>query len=114
MGGLLRPGTGPIAPPPPPKPVKQPIIVVGKPQESKLIRKVEPVYPELAKRTRTQGKVVLEITVDQEGNVSDARAISGNPILIEAAITAVRQWKYTPTFLNGKPVSVTTTATIEF
>jgi protein TonB len=75
---------------------------------------VEPVYPELAKRARVQGRVILVVTVDEEGNVSDIRVSSGHPLLDEAALTAVRQWKYSPTLLNGEPVPVIATVTVIF
>jgi TonB family protein len=114
VGGRLS-SVGPVAPPPPPKPVKRdPIQIGGNVQESKLIRRVEPVYPELAKKARVQGKVTLKISVDEEGNVADVSVIEGHPLLDEAAINAVRQWKYSPTFLNGKPVSVMATVSVEF
>jgi TonB family protein len=113
VGGQLS-SVGPEAPPPP-LPVKRDSIRIGSNvQESKLIRKVEPIYPELAKKARVQGKVTLKITVDQEGNVTDASVIEGHPLLDDAAISAVRQWKYSPTFLNGKPVPVMATVTILF
>ena len=115
VGGLLRRDAGPVAPPPRPKPVKrEPIAVSANVKQSALIRKVEPLYPESAKRERVQGKVVLELAVDSEGNVSDVRAVSGHPIFYEAAVSAVRQWKYSPTLLDGKPVPVMATATVEF
>ena len=114
VGGLLS-SVAPVAPPPPPKPVKrEPIRVGGNVQESKLIRKVEPVYPELAKRARVQGSVILSVTVDEEGNVSEIRVTKGHPLLDEAALTAVRQWKYSPTLLNGEPVPVIATVTVIF
>jgi protein TonB len=114
VGNLLS-GVSPVAPPPPPKPVKRdPIKVGGNVQESKLIRRVEPVYPELAKRARVQGRVVLVVTVDEEGNVSDIKVSAGHPLLDEAALTAVRQWKYSPTLLNGEPVPVIATVTVIF
>ena len=101
--------------PTPPKPVKRdPIKVIGNVQESKLIRRVEPVYPELAKRARVEGRVLLAATVDEEGNVSEIRVIAGHPLLVEAALSAVRQWKYSPTLLNGEPVPVITTVTVRF
>jgi protein TonB len=113
VGGQLS-SVGPEAPPPP-LPVKRDSIRIGSNvQESKLIRKVEPIYPELAKKARVQGKVTLKITVDQEGNVTDASVIKGHPLLDDAAINAVRQWKYSPTFLNGKPISVMAEVSVLF
>jgi len=116
---------GYIATPPPrswsrkewgdPKPVKRdPIKVSSDVQESKLIRRVEPVYPELAKRARVEGRVLLVVTVDEEGNVYEIRVIAGHSLLVEAALSAVRQWKYSPTLLNGEPVPVITTVTVRF
>jgi protein TonB len=75
---------------------------------------VEPEYPELAKRTRLQGMVILVVTVDEEGNVTDIRVTRGHPILVEAAKAAVSQWKYSPTLLNGEPIPVTATVTVNF
>lgn len=110
----------PIPPPPgvwetqtQPSGVK-PIQVAGKFPESKLIRRVEPIYPELAKTARVQGKVVLAISVDEEGNVIDAEVTKGHPLLNDAAVEAVRQWKYSPTFLNGQPVAVKATVSLVF
>jgi TonB family protein len=82
--------------------------------ESRLIRKVEPIYPELAKRARVMGRVVLKITVDEAGNVSDIRVSSGHPLLNEAAVNAVSQWKYSPMLLNGEPVPVIASVTVLF
>jgi TonB family protein len=102
-------------PTPPPKPVKRdPIKVSGNMQESKLIRRVEPVYPELAKRARVEARVLLVVTIDEEGNVSEIRVIAGHPLLVEAALSAVRQWKYSPTLLNGEAVPVIATVTVRF
>jgi TonB family protein len=96
-----------------PKPMpRQPIKVGGSVQKSKLIRKVEPVYPELAKRARVQGRVVLVVTVDEEGNVSAIEVANGHPLLDEAAKATVSQWKYSPTLLNGEPVPVSYTVTL--
>ena len=81
---------------------------------SRLISRVEPVYPDLAKRTRVQGLVILVVTVDEEGYVTEIRPTRGEPILVEAAIEAVRQWKYKPTLLLGKPIPVTATVTVNF
>ena len=114
VGGQLS-GVARVAPPPPPKPMKRDLIRVnGNIQESKLIKSVQPTYPALAKRARVQGNVTLRITIDEEGNVIDTSVIEGHPLLNDAAISAVRQWKYSPTFVNEKPVQVTATVTVKF
>jgi TonB family protein len=95
-------------------PLREPIRVGGNVQESKLIHKVEPVYPELAKRARVTGRVVLMVTVNEEGLVWDVQVLSGHPLLNEAAISAVRQWRYQPTLLNGVPMPVMATVTVLF
>jgi TonB family protein len=82
--------------------------------ESKLIYRVDPIYPELAKRMRLQGIVKLTIAVDEEGLVYDIKAQAGHPVLVPAAIEAVRQWRYSPTLLNGTPVATETTVTCIF
>jgi protein TonB len=86
----------------------------GNIKESLLIRKVMPVYPELAKRARVSFTVILVIVVDEEGNVSDIKIQQGHPLLNDAAVTAVKQWKYTPTVLNGEPVPITGTVNVVF
>jgi TonB family protein len=93
---------------------REPIRVGANVQESKLIRRVEPIYPDLAMRARVQGQVVLVINVDEEGNVTDIKVASGHPLLNEAAVNAVRQWKYSPTLMNGVPVPVIATVTVVF
>jgi periplasmic protein TonB len=82
--------------------------------ETRLIKKVEPIYPELAKRARVQGSVVLEATIDERGNVSSIRLVKGHPLLNQAAIDALSKWIYSPTLLNGEPVPVRGTVTINF
>ena len=114
VGNLLS-NMAKTAPPPPPKPRRRdPIKIGGNFMESKLMRKIEPAYPELAKRTRTQGNVILIVTVDEEGNVADIKVSGGHPLLNDAAVNAVKQWKYSPTLLNGVPVPVITTVTVAF
>ncbi len=108
-------GTPAPPPPPPPKPrVKDPVRRGGDVQESKLIRKVEPTYPWLAIQARVTGVVVLDVRVDEEGNVESIRVLKGHPLLNEAVVNAVRQWKYSPTILNGEPVPVIATVTVNF
>ena len=107
-------GAGAPPPPPPPPQKKDPIRVGGSIQSSRLIRRVEPVYPDLAKRARVQGVVLLQVTVDEIGNVTDINIIRGHPLLNQSAVEAVRQWKYSPTLLNGEPVPVIATVTVNF
>lgn len=95
-------------------PQGEPIKVGGNVQESRLIRRVEPTYPELAKRARISGRVILVVTVNEEGQVWDIKVVSGHPLLNDAAISAVRQWQYSPTLLNGMPVPVIATVTVIF
>jgi len=83
-------------------------------QAPRLIRKIQPQYPELAKETRTQGVVVLDCVIDQQGNVTQMKLVSGHPLLVQAALNAVRQWKYQPTLLNGIPVAVEMEVTVKF
>jgi bla regulator protein BlaR1 len=94
---------------------RDPIKVGGGIQQSKLIYKVEPTYPENAKAAGLSGKVVLQVTTNEEGFVSDVKAVDGHPILADAAFAAVKQWRYSPTtLLSGEPVPVTTTVTVVF
>jgi TonB family protein len=94
--------------------VREPIRVGGNVQESKLIYKVEPVYPEEAKRARITARVTMVVTTNEEGVVSDIRVSSGHPLLVDAAVSAVKQWRYSPTLLNGVPVPVMFTVTCAF
>jgi protein TonB len=112
IAGLLEtPKEVPI-PPPPSKP-RIPIRV-GAIEPSRLITKVNPVYPELARRARVSGSVVLEAVIDEEGNVSAVKALSGHSFLVDAAVEAVKHWKYSPTILNGEPVPILATVTVIF
>ena len=105
-------GTPP--PPPPPPTAKEPIPVGGNVQNSKLIQKIDPAYPELAKRARVAGIVLLQVTVDEQGMVGEVKLIRGHSLLNQSAIDAVRQWRYSPTLLNGEPVPVIATVTVNF
>ena len=78
------------------------------------VKNVAPIYPEIAKSARVSGVVVVEATVGEDGKVMDTKVLRSVPLLDQAALDAVRQWEYTPTLLNGKPVPVVTTVTINF
>jgi TonB family protein len=74
----------------------------------------QPKYPPMARIAHIQGDVVLRVTISAKGDVEDLNVVSGHPLLIQAAIDGVRQWKYTPYLLKGKPVEVDTVITVKF
>lgn len=79
-----------------------------------IVERVQPHYPEDARQARIQGPVVLKAEIDKNGDVQDLTPISGDPLLVTAAIEAVKQWKYKPFLLNGQPVAVETQVTVNF
>ena len=84
-------------------------------QESNLIYKVNPVYPEQAKREGIQGTVKLTIVINEEGFVYEVKGNPGNnPVLEQAAIPAVKRWRFSPFLVKGVPVAMETTATVNF
>lgn len=90
------------------------IRVGGNVQASKIDRMVRPEYPLDAKAARIQGKVVLQVRIDKTGQIADIQLVSGHPILVTSAVTAVKQWTYHPTLLNGNPVDVITQVDVNF
>lgn len=119
IGGIIS-STPNVAPPPPPPPVKKAppppkrIRVGGSVQKARLERQVRPVYPPLARQARIQGTVKLTAIIAKDGTVQELQVMSGHPLLIQAAIQAVKQWKYKPTLLNGQPVEVVTQIDVNF
>lgn len=100
-------GTGTALPPtPPPKPVQKIVRVGSNLKAPRQTYSVDPVYPPLARETHVAGTVIVDAVIDEHGNVVQTRVVNGHPLLIEAALNAVRQWKYEPTSLNGQPISV--------
>ena len=83
-------------------------------QQAQLIARLEPQYPILAQQTRTQGTVFLRAIISREGRITSLEVVSGHPLLVRAALDAVRQWRYRPTLLNGEPVEVETSITVIF
>jgi protein TonB len=79
-----------------------------------LIRRVEPTYPPLARSARVQGEVVLSAIISTNGAIENLQLVSGHPMLVPAALTAVKQWRYKPYLLNGQPTEVETTITVIF
>ena len=101
--------------PPPPKPTGPTRIKQGgNVQEAALTVKTNPIYPPLARQARIQGDVVLHAIIDKDGRVSELQVVSGHPLLVQAAVEAVKQWRYKPTLLNGDAVEVDTTITVHF
>jgi len=79
-----------------------------------LIRRVEPAYPPLARSARVQGEVVLSAIISTNGDIENLQLVSGHPMLVPAALSAVKQWRYKPYLLNGQPTEVETTITVIF
>jgi protein TonB len=79
-----------------------------------LIDKVIPAYPAIARATRTSGAVVLQATISRTGTIENLRVMSGPPMLRQAALDAVKQWRYRPYMLNGQPVEVETAVEVDF
>ena len=79
-----------------------------------LIQRMEPTYPTLARAARVQGDVILSAVIDTNGQIQNLQLVSGHPMLVPAAIAAVKQWRYKPYLLNGQPVEVETTITVIF
>lgn len=113
----------PVAAPPEPKPVAQPapppapvgpVRVGGDVQTAKLIKQVKPPYPPLAKQARIQGTVKLMGVISKEGTIVQLQVLSGHPLLVQAAVDAVRQWVYRPTYLNREPVEVIAPIDVHF
>ena len=115
MGGVIGGVIGGVgAAPPPPKPTQTRIRQGGAVQAAMLVNRVQPQYPPLARQTRISGTVRLHAIISKDGSVQQLEVLSRHPLLVEAALDAVRQWKYRPTTLNGEPVEVDTTIDVIF
>jgi protein TonB len=116
LGGIIGSVQTAVLPPPPPKKEATPqrIRVGGNVQQAKLVRQPRPVYPPLAKQARIQGVVKLSAIIAKDGTIQHLEVISGHPLLIPAALEAVKQWVYQPTLLNGEPVEVVTQIDVNF
>jgi TonB family protein len=115
LGGLDLPGNGLAVEPPPPPPVsREPIRLHAGMQAPRKIVNVPPRYPTHAQLAHIEGVVVLDAVIDQTGRVTDVHITRSIQALDQAAIDAVRQWGFTPTLLNGEPVSILLTVTVRF
>jgi protein TonB len=109
FAGEVFGSTGTAAPPPPPsqpKPTKRVVRASSLLKPPRQTFSVNPEYPALARQAHVSGTVVVDAVIDEYGNVVQAHAVSGHPLLLSAALGAVLQWKYEPSYLNGQPVSV--------
>jgi len=109
MGSALA-----IVPPPGEQQTPVRIRVGGALKPPRLVSSVQPVYPAMARNAGIEGDVVMDTTIDRAGNVTNVKVVSGPPMLRQAALDALRQWKYEPSQLNGEPVPVQVTVTIKF
>jgi periplasmic protein TonB len=108
-------GLTPSIPAPLPDPPRPTTVRVAQlPEPPRKIVDARPAYPDIARRARVEGTVILESVLDTSGNVTELRVVRSVPLLDQAALDAVRQWKYTPTIYGGRPVSVLMTITIRF
>ena len=124
--GAIETGTGVVpgslierssTPPPPPTPAvvaRLPVPVGGNIKQPAKAKDVRPSYPQIAQTARVQGLVIIEATIGPTGKVQDARVLRSIPLLDAAALDAVRQWEYSPTLLNGIPIAVVMTVTVDF
>jgi TonB family protein len=86
----------------------------GEIRPPRLVKQVDPIYPMEARKNQVEGLVILEATTDEKGNVVDARILRSIPALDQAAMDAVKQWKYEPLVIKGKPMPVMFTVTVRF
>lgn len=108
-GGIIGGFDSELAPPP-----AEPIRVGGSVKAPRLLVRVPPDYPSMAAAAQMEGRVILEATVDEKGAVDEVRVLRSHAVFDEAALDAVRQWKYEPLMFNGRPVPFVLTVTLSF
>lgn len=111
LGGALGTAAKPVAPAPG-KPA--PIRVGGRVKPPRAMVQPAPEYPALARQARIQGQVEVEAVLDEQGNVIEMKVVSGPPLLYQAALDALKKWKYQPTYLNDQPIAVEMLVTVTF
>jgi TonB family protein len=97
-----------------PKPTLATVRISQGVSQGLLIKRVQPKYPQAALAVRAQGAVQIEATINKDGNVTNLKVLSGDPVLARAAVEAVRQWRYKPYYLDGAPVEIQTQITVNF
>jgi protein TonB len=111
VGGVLG---GVLSSAPVPKVTLKRVRVSQGVSQGLLVHQVQPQYPPLAKEAHVQGTVVLHAVIGKDGRVQGLQVVSGHPMLTASAISAVKQWRYKPYMLNGQPVEIDTTITVNF
>jgi periplasmic protein TonB len=116
IGGILGGVVNSVPAPPPPvaEGPKKPLVVGGNVKPPRLIYGPAPEYPDLARQALISGLVVIEAIIDESGNVTEVRAVSGQPLLIGAALKAVSKRKYEPTYLDGQAMPVELRVEVSF
>jgi periplasmic protein TonB len=114
IDGIGNAGIGVVVAPSAPPPPMTPMRLHAGIREPRKIADVAPVYPQLAQASHVEGIVIIEATIDVRGTVQAARVLRSVTLLDQAALDAVRQWKFTPALLNGVPVPVIMTVTVNF
>ena len=114
VGGLVVAAPPPPPPPPPPAQPKAPVRIGGAIQTPALIKRVEPIYPDVALMARVGGMVILEAAVRSDGTVESVRILRSVKFLDQASIDAVQQWRYSPLMLNGVATPFVLTVTLNF
>ncbi len=112
LGGVMNTAARPLALPTG-KP-SAPVRVGGRVRPPKALVQTLPVYPVIARQARVQGQVQIDAVLDEQGNVIDMKVVSGPPLLYLAALNALRNWKYEPTYLNDQPIAVEMIVTVTF
>jgi len=111
IGGMLNSGA---RPPLPTRKPNAPVRVGGRVRPPKALVQMHPNYPPLARQAHVQGQVLVDAILDERGNVIDMKVVSGPPLLYQAALDALKTWKYEPTYLNDQPIAVEMIVTITF
>ena len=97
-----------------PSPASLAPLRVSRMMEGNLIERIQPQYPSLARQARIQGTVLLRAVISRDGKIENLQVLSGHPMLVQAAMDAVRQWRYRSYYLNNEPVEVETQVTVNF
>jgi len=112
-GGGIPTNPRPVLPPPDNQPTAVVRRSISEPaQMAQLIRRIDPIYPPLARQIQREGRVELHAIISATGTIESLEVISGDPLFIQSALSAVREWRYRPTILNGRPIEVDTRITV--